>query len=260
MDAGFQVVNDDGIVVIDQNYFNLEHTATIKIDHYYTASEVYGANPGWIPVSFTIQDSPGHLIAFGNFFSTTADGFRRPDGSAALIGKLSSNGNVTYTLALPYGYVSNQISSTSTGSARFECDIYVFTKPVPIAGGGVGLQVFKEDGSLAYDSRKKYLKPLRFITRQDNTFEIPADQLIEWETTNRYAIIQGAPRISAQGWSPRNALSMDVFRQLYGGNGLCAFYYGIHFLGYTNDAVNPGVSWIQGSGGSHMLLNVFDYT
>ncbi len=264
MPSGLQIINDDGIVTIDQDYHNFEHVSTLKVQKQFSYADVFGVGysaNGYVVVGFSVPYGPGHVIAFGNFFSTNENGFRRPVGAAAIIGMSAINGLTNYVMALPYGYTSGEVSGG--GNAVFECDVFVFDKPIAGVGGGSGLQVFKSDGTVAFDSNRKYMKIDSIKVSSDRSMGSAGDNLISWSTTRRFAVISGSPRIATQpGMVPgRNSWFVDGLNQLYvgkdgRGNDLCTFYYQPLFMGYTQNPVDSGLKWVQGAGSVQVIIDV----
>lgn len=125
MPAGLQIINDNGVVQIDENYKNLEFKG--KYDVYI---------PDYNQTGYL--NTPGYaseVVAIGD----------TGDDNVMLWSKTGAPGGYEY-----------QLRKTNNGPRTIP--VYVFGEPAAPAASGVGLQVFNGSGQLTYDSQRKYMK------------------------------------------------------------------------------------------------------
>ncbi len=135
--GGLQVINDSGTIQIDQNYYNFmlysKSTATTTLINTGTSTVIYGT-------TITVPTTKNPQIFFGVNSAYLSVGHRTVSGGSTSF-QVYSNVATTFTY-------------------------YVFvTDPAQVADSGYGLQVFREDGSLVFDARNRFL-------RFENVFQI----------------------------------------------------------------------------------------
>lgn len=121
MAVGYEVINDSGSILLDANYLNLALIAKGTIDIGRNTNQ--GGSSGQVTVPAT---GPNMV-------------FIRSSGFAAVT--LSADGWFNYFLGF--------------GATRF--DYWVFAPPRDI-GAKYGMQVYTEDGILAFDASQRYLR------------------------------------------------------------------------------------------------------
>lgn len=136
MQAGLQIYNDDSFIQLDADYKNLEFKS--KGTFSLAASDLAngGSTISTVNVSF-VGVQP--VIAL-NCADLCYASFVSRSGS-------------TWTFQI---YNGNNFSITG--------EYFFFDEPAATSSGKLGLQIFKEDGTLGYDSNKSYMKVLEYIS------------------------------------------------------------------------------------------------
>lgn len=152
MTTGLEVINDFNTIIIDSNYSNFMLSQT-------------GV------VTTTAQQVSGGLIVYRGNITTSATNpqvfFRNTNGAFVAI------------LQATYGAISSfTVQSSSPGTFTY----HLFGTNIPPVSTNFGLQVFKEDGSLAFDSGSNFLKFETVIQMTGdlglvdiNNYPLPAD-------------------------------------------------------------------------------------
>ena len=150
MSAGLQIVNNNGVVIIDENYPCL----TLRTKGTMTASLQGGA---YIASFTTAADLP--VVAFYS-----------AGGPCTIRSRINSGGNWTFTVV-------------TTGTYTIEW--YLFDRPQYAAGTNVGLQVFDASGVLVYTSsafNSIYLDQYN----QTSTYIMANGGIMGWVTSGSY--------------------------------------------------------------------------
>lgn len=132
MPAGLQVYSDSGLIQIDDRYSNL------ALRTKFTATTASGTGPNYSFWTYT-------TVVTATYPIVAMSGPR-----IALLGCVNIGGNQW------------QLQFVSPAQATFTA--YIFDYPVS-PGNNFGLQVFRDDGGLAFDSNIKYAKVAAIIQR-----------------------------------------------------------------------------------------------
>lgn len=185
MTTGLEVINDFNTIIIDSNYSNFMLSQT-------------GV------VTTTAQEAVGGFIVYRGNITTSATNpqvfFR------------NTNGVFVAILQATYGATSSfTVQSSSPGTFTY----HLFGTNIPPVSTNFGLQVFKEDGSLAFDSGSNFLRYETVIQMTGDfgvnikNYPLPADGKV------RAACISFS-RTSSFVWSmypfPRIGFFIDAFR------------------------------------------------
>ena len=130
MTAGLEIFNDSNTIVLESNYSNFMLSAKGSVQ-----TTPFNTGAGGIQYLATVTtDTKNPQI----FFSNT-------NGSFIAIPRISLSGTTT----------TFHINSSTQ---QVNLSYYIFSTDIPPVGGNFGLQVFKEDRSLAFDSSSKFLR------------------------------------------------------------------------------------------------------
>ena len=154
MAIGFQVFNDSNIIQIDQDYRNMSFIRSFYVS---TNAAWWG---GYRSGTFTVASVEFPCLAFRSSYRTWVFLESRSGNSWTFRFVARVGGDITMS-------------------------VYQFGE-VPPSGSNYGLQVFRSDGSLAFDSNQNYFKvrgQLSGIIGQANGGPIPGDgSTYSWET------------------------------------------------------------------------------
>ena len=185
MTAGLDVRNENGNIVVDQNYNNLYlsrkvKASTLPIDTPWTGNRFYGRRidltedevvaavgvpnggncPYWIHYGaikqpdYTTEWKTPYVYAAQEYYPVNGDAFQPHDQ--------------------PDIAIATGISDTSAMSN--DVDVYIFAKSrTPAQQNTYGLQVFDESGNLCYDSNTK---SARVLYAGNNPFSIPSGKTV----------------------------------------------------------------------------------
>lgn len=155
MGAGFQVFNNDNIIVIDENFFNL---CLVNKGSVTTSN-----NPSYSYVDITLTCSQPTIA------------FKCTSGFAYVLTQ-RNNGNGTWTFR--FG------ASTANQTINF----WLFDTP-KMNGSNSGFQVFNSAGALIFDASFPYLSPVSFYQNTDGGL-ISNDITLSGTPGRQYAIVQ----------------------------------------------------------------------
>lgn len=127
MSAGLQIINDSGVVIIDENYPNLVLSSKGTVT---TTGTYYAGGSGY--AAFTIYSSS---------FTVSA--------TTPMVALYCSAGPVSGSCAYANGVWTVTIYSAFTART---VEWYLFDKPQTVGGSGVGLQVFDASGVCVFTS------------------------------------------------------------------------------------------------------------
>lgn len=153
--AGFQVINDDNILLINDTYMNFALTRKVQVSAlpYWFANIKSGYMVEGSKFScrkITLQSNERLAFLGGINGNGTLDGFISKDYNAAYSGK-----NAYYVL------LRNGVNASSLY-------VYVFGEYNSVGDGSrYGLQVFDQSGKLVFSSNKKLLKILHYGSSND---------------------------------------------------------------------------------------------
>lgn len=156
MGAGFQVFNNDNIIVIDENYYNL-----CLVSKGSTTTN-NNANNYYVDITLSCREP---IIAF-----KCTSGF-------AYVLTQRNNGNGTWTFRF--------------GSERGNQVIYywLFDIPPATSPSNTGMQVFNASGGLVFDANYPYLNPVT-IYQDSNGDLISRDITLDGTQGRQYALVQ----------------------------------------------------------------------
>lgn len=121
MTAGLQIINDSGIVQLDENYFNLEFKNKFQ-----------------------------YAIATGvNQYTITTNGY----GNEVVAVGETGNGYVSISRT-----AANQIIITTFATAATTLTFYVFGTPDQTATANAGMQIFNSAGQITFSATQNYMR------------------------------------------------------------------------------------------------------
>lgn len=147
MPSGFEAILNSGRVLIDENYANLRMVRrgfSVKASGY-TGVNLWRNSLNLIDISCPSGRPVVIVRPLGRYVASMLD----IEGSAR---------------GLFFGATTYWGHGTGQGSYGFEYAVFDSSGGSPPDNSNCGLQVFRSDGSPAYDSRFKYLQPRQVIT------------------------------------------------------------------------------------------------
>ena len=175
MTAGLQIINDNGVVQLDENYFNLEfkhkfqYAIAAGVNQYPIATNGYG----------------NEVVAVGE----TGIGYVSISRTAA-----------------------NQIVITTFAQAAATLTFYVFGTPDQTATGNAGLQIFNGAGQLTFSCSRNYMRVVHSYKTLDDVNSSGGGNAVTLGAGVYAAVSSSNRRFFAQRDSGGWALRIDALR------------------------------------------------
>lgn len=135
MPAGFQFVNADGHVTIDETYFNYAFVSKHTLSFQAAGGPVTGGFGHQAFLTLSGREFPIVAAKCSHPFTVSR---RRKNGSD-----------------WQFGWITSHTGGAAIGDT---IEVFVFDRPPPIAGNGIGLQIFDASGQVTFDSRHRYMR------------------------------------------------------------------------------------------------------
>lgn len=144
MEAGLQIFNDDSFIQLDSNYKNLEFKSK-----------------GTFSIAASDGSSGGSNISFTNVSFVGVQPIIALNCANPCYASFVSRSGNTWTFQ-----IYNGSNFAITG------EYFFFDEPAATSSGKLGLQIFKEDGTLGYDSNKSYMRVLEYLSTTGSSADV----------------------------------------------------------------------------------------